>query len=283
MSKPQKVLTGAPTVKLSLWSLLVYPKEIRFPSTSISKDQVKRLQCLRSRWWKKEKNPHLKLGVGTIWNLLSGYISESSPRFNANLTFLDQTTKHMPSPRHSEYRVREPCWFCLAPCSSRELKSTTEPAGTTTSTILSPSPACQIPTKKREQSDICTGFEPNKTTSNPLHNVHVSTSIPRTSTPIQTWIYRCSSTTFYNMFNVLKNQHQAISPLNCKHLPGFSSLHRLGWPIHLEHVIHCRANAQNPGCESPAPLAGSRSPEESAMTGGSAKLMFLSLLLLFLS
>lgn len=59
---------------------VVYPKEISFPFTSISKEQVKRLQSLRSRWWKKA-NPHLKLGVVSIWNLIIlGCISESSPR-----------------------------------------------------------------------------------------------------------------------------------------------------------------------------------------------------------
>lgn len=59
-----------PTVKLSLGSLLVYPKEISFPFTSISKDQVKRLQCLRSRWWKKKKNsPKI-----WSWHHLESYI-----------------------------------------------------------------------------------------------------------------------------------------------------------------------------------------------------------------
>ncbi len=73
---------------------------------------------------------------------------------------------------------------------------------------------------------------------------------------------------FLQCFQCPQKSSLSNFPLNCNHLPDFSSLRRLGSPIHLEHVIHCRADAQNPGCESPAPLADSRSPEESAITGG---------------
>ena len=73
---------------------------------------------------------------------------------------------------------------------------------------------------------------------------------------------------FLQYFQCPQKSSLSNFPLNCNHLPDFSSLRRLGSPIHLEHVIHCRADAQNPGCESPAPLANSRSPEESAMTAG---------------
>ena len=158
-----------PTVKLSLWSRLGLPERNKFPIhfDFQGSSQKASMFAVQVPGGEKRKNPHLKLGVGTIWNLISGYISESSPRLNASLTFLDQTTKHMPSPRHSEYRVREPCWFCLAPCSSRELKSTTEPAGTTTSTILSRSPACQIPTKK--ESKVIFAQALNQIKLHPIH------------------------------------------------------------------------------------------------------------------